>query len=337
MNNLSIKIFAIITLLTVGLFSQGNTNPVVSDVNFSISGTTVTVTYDLSDDNPTNGITIRMLVSSNNGANWDYDYGTASGAIGSSVSTGNNKSITWTYSGAPNNNFKIRIIADDNTDGGSTCLGVATVVYEGKTYNTIQIGNQCWLRENLNEGTMIHSLSGGENEDGNQTNNGNIEKYCYNNDDANCTTYGGLYQWAEAVQYLNGATNTTSPNTPFSGHVRGICPEGWHIPTKAEFQTLQSFVGGSFEGNRLKAVSQGSGDGQGTNTSGFSALLAGIRGSDGGLYASGDGATLSFAVLRSTVRKPRTTWPCSTSTWVMVMVISTRSITPRNGVSAFAA
>ncbi len=141
---------------------------------------------------------------------------------------------------------------------------------------------------------MIHSLSGGENEDGNQTNNGNIEKYCYNNDDANCTTYGGLYQWAEAVQYLNGATNTTSPNTPFSGHVRGICPEGWHIPTKAEFQTLQSFVGGSFEGNRLKAVSQGSGDGQGTNTSGFSALLAGIRGSDGGLYASGDGGYTVF-------------------------------------------
>lgn len=279
MKNLSIRIFAIIiTFLTVSVFSQ-NANPEVSDVNFSITGTTVTVTYNLSDTQQ-GTVTIRMLVSSNNGETWDYNYGTASGAIGSSVSTGNNKSITWTYSGAPNNNFKIRIIADDNTDGGSTCPGVATVVYEGKTYNTIQIGNQCWLRENLNVGERINGIN-------NQTNNSTIEKYCYNNDDANCTTYGGLYQWAEAVQYSNGATNTTSPNTPFSGHVRGICPEGWHIPTSAEFQTLQSFVGGRTEGNRLKATTQGTFGGVGTNTSGLCALLAGNRRGDGSFHALG--------------------------------------------------
>ena len=60
---------------------------------------------------------------------------------------------------------------------------------------------------------------------------------------------------------------------------QGICPPGWHIPTLSEFQTLSTSVGG--DGNALKAVGQGSGGGAGTNTSGFSALLAGDRHTDG--------------------------------------------------------
>src|ERR1035437_7497296 len=129
------------------------------------------------------------------------------------------------------------------------CPNVATVVYEGKTYNTVAIGDQCWLKENLDVGTQVNgSLE--------QTNNGTIEKYCYNNDPANCTTYGGLYQWNEAMQYV------TTPGT------KGICPTGWHIPTYAELQTLATTV--SNDGNALKAVGQGTGSGAGTNTSGFS-------------------------------------------------------------------
>jgi uncharacterized protein (TIGR02145 family) len=56
---------------------------------------------------------------------------------------------------------------------------------------------------------------------------------------------------------------------------KGICPTGWHIPTYAELQTLGSTVDNN--GNALKAIGQGSGGGIGTNTSGFSALLAGYR------------------------------------------------------------
>src|ERR1035441_9850769 len=82
------------------------------------------------------------------------------------------------------------------------CPNVATVDYAGKTYNTVAIGDQCWLKENLDIGTMINSINGGTNGDGNQTNNGTIEKYCYNDDPANCTKYGGLYQWNEAMQYV---------------------------------------------------------------------------------------------------------------------------------------
>jgi uncharacterized protein (TIGR02145 family) len=143
------------------------------------------------------------------------------------------------------------------------CPGIPTVVYAGKTYNTVAIGDQCWLKENLDVGTRINlSLE--------QTNNSTIEKYCYNDSPDSCTKYGGLYQWAEAVQYQNGATNTTVTNPPLTGNVQGICPSGWHMPTNAEYQTLATTVGN--DGNSLKAVGQ---DGTSTNTSGFSALLAG--------------------------------------------------------------
>ena len=153
---------------------------------------------------------------------------------------------------------------------GLPCPGTLTVTYADRTYNTVLIGTQCWLKENLDVGTVIQ---------GNDTakDNGTIEKYCYNNDTASCSTHGGLYQWNEAMQY---ATIVGS---------QGICPAGWHIPTLTEFQTLAKTVG--YDGNALKAIGQGIGTGAGTNTSGFSALLAGWRSSNGtfdggGYYAA---------------------------------------------------
>ena len=247
-----------------------NTNPEVTNVAFSIAGTTVTVTYNVTDAVQTS-VTIIMLVSSNNGSTWDFNYGSATGDIGTNVSVGSNKAIQWTYNGVYNPDFKIRIYANDKTADGSPCPGVATVDYGGKIYNTIQIGTQCWLKENLDIGTRINGSQ-------NQTNNSPtnfIEKYCYNDLDANCVTYGGLYEWAEAVQYKNGATNSSSPSPTFTGNIQGVCPTGWHIPTSAEYQGLKTTV--SNNGNSLKAIGQGSGGGTGTNTSGFSALLAGFN------------------------------------------------------------
>jgi uncharacterized protein (TIGR02145 family) len=140
------------------------------------------------------------------------------------------------------------------------CAGTPTVVYSGKTYNTVQIGSQCWLKENLNVGTMINGIDTAKN-------NSIIEKYCYNNDPANCTAYGGFYQWNEAMQYVS------------TQKAQGICPTGWHIPTYTEFSTLGTTV--SNDGNALKAIGQGTGTGAGTNTSGFSVLLAGYRSAAG--------------------------------------------------------
>jgi len=144
--------------------------------------------------------------------------------------------------------------------GGSSCAGTETVTYGGKTYNTVQIGNQCWLKENLDVGTMINGSAGGFL----QTNNGIIEKYCYDNTTSNCDNYGGLYEWPEAMQYATTAG------------AAGICPTNWHIPTYNEFQTLITATGNN--SNSLKAVGQGTGN----NSSGFSALLGGYRYNDGG-------------------------------------------------------
>ena len=210
--------------------------------------------------------TVIMQASSDSGSTWTLDCNSITGDVGSNVTAGNNKHIVWNFA-ADNTNFYsdkvvIKVIADD---GVFEC-GTSTIIYAGKTYNTVLIGSQCWLKENLNVGTRINGSS-------NQTNNSTIEKYCYNDLESNCNTYGGLYLWNEAMQYV------TTPGT------QGICPPGWHIPTKAELQTLASAVGN--DGNALKAVGQGTG----TNTSGFSALLAGYRSSSGsfghlGSYAS---------------------------------------------------
>jgi uncharacterized protein (TIGR02145 family) len=143
------------------------------------------------------------------------------------------------------------------------CPGLASVTYASKLYHTVMIGNQCWLKENLEVGVMIDSLQ-------NQSDNRIIEKYCYSNKLTNCNIYGGLYQWNEAMQYSTIAGN------------QGICPPGWHVPTQEEFLTLRTAV--ELNGNALKAIGQGSGDGAGTNMSGFSALLAGVR-NDGGYYS----------------------------------------------------
>jgi len=145
------------------------------------------------------------------------------------------------------------------------CPGLDTVNYSGQTYYTVKIGAQCWLKENLNVGIRINGSA-------EQTDNGTIEKYCYNDDSANCNAYGGLYEWNEAMQYVT-----------VSG-TKGICPPGWHIPSSSEFSSLGAKVNN--DGNALKMIGQGTG----TNTSGFSALMAGCRNWDGSFFVLGYGA-----------------------------------------------
>lgn len=163
------------------------------------------------------------------------------------------------------------------TPGGFTCGSDFVDPRDGQSYVTVQIGTQCWMAENLNIGTMINGNS-------NQTNNSTIEKYCYNNDSYYCGKYGGLYQWDEAMQYVN------TPGT------QGICPSGWHIPTDDEWKTLEMYLGmsqthadasgwrGTDEGGKLKATTDWQSPNTGaTNSSGFTALPGGYR-SGGSFY-----------------------------------------------------
>ena len=104
-----------------------------------------------------------------------------------------------------------------------TC-GSSTVTHEGYTYSTVQIGTQCWLGENIKHGTMLASGSTMP------SNNGTVQKWCYNNDPALCESEGGLYHWDEAMNY-----STTEG-------AQGICPAGWHIPRDSEWHTLESHL-----------------------------------------------------------------------------------------------
>ncbi|MDD5696281.1 MAG: FISUMP domain-containing protein [Bacteroidales bacterium] len=165
------------------------------------------------------------------------------------------------------------------------CPGTPTVQYEGQVYNTIQIFSQCWLKENLNVGIMIQGAEG-------KSNNGTIEKYCYQNEPDSCTKYGGLYQWWEMMQY------TPQPGT------RGICPPGWHLPTDEEWKVLEGAVdrqygigdpewdlGGGYRGfdagTNLKTTSGWNANGNGTELFGFSGLPGGFRDFHGDFYNIG--------------------------------------------------
>jgi uncharacterized protein (TIGR02145 family) len=92
---------------------------------------------------------------------------------------------------------------------------------DGKAYNTVLIGSQCWMQQNLNVGTMVTGVTT------QGTSCASIQKYCYANSEANCGTGGGLYQWNQA---MCGSTTAGA---------QGICPAGWHIPTHDEYTTLE--------------------------------------------------------------------------------------------------
>ncbi len=166
------------------------------------------------------------------------------------------------------------------SSGGQPCAGVPTVSYWGVTYNTVKIAHQCWLKENLNIGTRIDGWV-------DQTNNAVIEKYCYDNLESNCDIYGGLYQWAELVQYLNGATNTTAWSQVPTGDIKGICPEGWHIPTWPEWNILTTWLDGEgLAGGKMKEADLyhwASPNSGATNSSGFTGLPGGYA-SFGGIF-----------------------------------------------------
>lgn len=140
---------------------------------------------------------------------------------------------------------------------------------QGNHYPVVRIGSQVWMAKNLNDGTRIN----GNQE---QTDNGIMEKYCYDNLESNCDIYGGLYQWNEMMQY------TTTPET------QGLCPSGWYIPTDAAWQQLVDFLGGeAIAGGKMKEAGTNhwqSPNTGATNSSGFSSLPGGSRLSYGGYF-----------------------------------------------------
>jgi uncharacterized protein (TIGR02145 family) len=128
---------------------------------------------------------------------------------------------------------------------------------DGKTYKTVKIGEQVWLAENLN-----YEAKG---------------SLCYDNKKENCDKYGRLYDWNTA---------------------KAACPSSWHLSSNEEWDKLYRFAGGKRDidfseekdtiSKRLKAKSGWSGNGNGTDDFGFSALPGGYRHNQAGFIQVGN-------------------------------------------------
>lgn len=163
--------------------------------------------------------------------------------------------------------------SDDSTssDNGRMETGTVTDI-DGNVYQTVKIGDQWWMAENLkvtrySNGDVIPNVT---NDD--EWKNLNTGAYCvYDNDDSKIATYGLLYNWYA----VNDSSN--------------IAPEGWHVPTDAEWKELEMYLGmnqiqtdstgyrGTDQGMKLKSTSNWNNNGNGTNESGFSALPGGYH------------------------------------------------------------
>ena len=174
-----------------------------------------------------------------------------------------------------------KIDTEDNCEYGSL-----TDDRDGQTYKTVKIGEQWWMAENLNYAYTDVPFKYSDN-------TSDSTSWCYDNDAANCAKYGRLYTWAAAMDSVGtwstngmgcGYNIKCSPTNP----VRGICPEGWHLPDITEWNALFNVVGGrATAGIMLKSTEGWIGNVSGSDAYSFSALPAGDRDDDGDFYYEG--------------------------------------------------
>jgi len=149
-------------------------------------------------------------------------------------------------------------------------LGNFTDIRDNKTYKTVKIGNNWWMAENLAYLPQLTVPSTGSNTEAynyvyDQTSCGCMGKARANE---NYKMYGTLYNWTSA---------------------KNICPEGWHLPTDEEWESLAVYISndnlgyirtdGNWEnvGHHLKSTEHWGNDGNGINNYGFSVLPGGLR------------------------------------------------------------
>jgi N-sulfoglucosamine sulfohydrolase len=144
-----------------------------------------------------------------------------------------------------------------------TCGDVLVDARDARSYPTVPIGGQCWLGRNLDFGHEVP--------DARPHDDGAVEKTCYANDPESCRVYGGLYTWTEAMQ---GARESRA---------QGVCPAGWHLPSRAQWEALADHLGPATAGEALKAREDHYPPYDGTDAVSFTALPggSGFRGSFG--------------------------------------------------------
>jgi len=136
---------------------------------------------------------------------------------------------------------------------------------DGNTYKTVTIGKQVWMAENLNAAQYRNGDPIPQVQDKEEWDNLTTGAWCYyENNSANGTTYGRLYNWYAVSDS------------------RGLAPDGWHVSSDEEWTVLVEKFGGSYTaGEKLKTTSGWEEGGNGTNASGFTAIPGGYRNHEG--------------------------------------------------------
>ncbi len=167
---------------------------------------------------------------------------------------------------------------------------------DGNSYKTVKIGTQIWMAENLKtihypDKTSIPYIEDSETW-ANLMDNNSSDAYCYynNNKDGEKNIYGALYTYAAAI-----GKNWIHQNKDY----QGICPDGWHLPSDDDWNTLEIYLGLDPEDaflayrgdyvDKLKTETGWNNDGNGNNESGLSVLPGGYR-----RYDSGEFTNLGF-------------------------------------------
>ncbi len=234
--------------------------------------------------------------SKNTPTSWTWDFGDGE------ISTQANPSHTFKSSNKYSISLTVTNAYGSDTETKTNYINVTTIDgpgagltdYDGNIYTSIIIGAQEWMAENLKvthypNGDTIKFVTDNNNngstndEWGNLVDDNTSDAMCYynNNENDEADTYGALYTYAAAI-----GDNWTKDNTIN----QGVCPDGWHLPTDAEWLILETYLDtnqASKLANNETLWINGYLD-QNTNfaTSGFSALPSGNRGGVSGSFGN---------------------------------------------------
>ena len=238
------KLISIIFLFSIsGVFSQS-----IENVDFRAEGKTIVVTYSFFYSKVDTTINVELVFKDQQGG--VVAPKTISGDI-KNVKPGESKRIVWD------------ILSDGISLSGKYKAEVKII-----RFNSVKIGNQIWMTENLNverfrNGDAI--LEAKTAEEWKAAGNTKRPAWCYyHNDPKNGDKYGKLYNWYAVKD------------------TRGLAPAGWHVPSDAEWTVLSTFLGGdNLAGIKMKSTTGWNDNGNGTKSSGFSGLPGGCRYSSG--------------------------------------------------------
>ena len=232
-----------------GCSANANGKPLASKENWQTSSSSCNVGYDLATNN-SSGFSLQP-------AGWvDHGYEDFGRETKVWTSTQENSSnarclllpYQWNYAAdwdeAKYRGQPVRCLKDDSpAPDGQPCPDAPDVTdIDGNTYNTVLIGSQCWMKENLRATNYPDGNSIDEGFAQTSTSTG----YYYHADDnsGNDATYGLLYNWTAAMN--GGASSNAVP-----GNIQGVCPDGWHIPSAGDFDVLRNYVKGQYGCNNL--------------------------------------------------------------------------------------